>query len=129
MHESSSGLCSRPRPLDVLLTPRRTPSRTPVCTPLLQPLQSRTVKDLEVEIENMGGSLNAYTGREQTCYYAKVSAAAAAVPWSYVTWSTRCHRELSGRRAAASSLAAALERSPQSWAAASSSASIGGYGF
>jgi hypothetical protein len=30
------------------------------------------VKDLEVEIENMGGSLNAYTGREQTCYYAKV---------------------------------------------------------
>jgi processing peptidase subunit beta len=35
-------------------------------------LQTRTVKDLEVEIENMGGSLNAYTGREQTCYYAKV---------------------------------------------------------
>lgn len=35
-------------------------------------MQSRTVKDLEVEIENMGGSLNAYTGREQTCYYAKV---------------------------------------------------------
>lgn len=34
--------------------------------------QTRTVKDLEVEIENMGGSLNAYTGREQTCYYAKV---------------------------------------------------------
>jgi hypothetical protein len=30
------------------------------------------VRDLEVEIENMGGSLNAYTGREQTCYYAKV---------------------------------------------------------
>lgn len=35
-------------------------------------LQTRTVRDLEVEIENMGGSLNAYTGREQTCYYAKV---------------------------------------------------------
>jgi Insulinase (Peptidase family M16) len=34
------------------------------------------VKQLEVEIENMGGSLNAYTGREQTCYYAKVSS-----PW------------------------------------------------
>jgi processing peptidase subunit beta len=30
------------------------------------------VRDLELEIENMGGSLNAYTGREQTCYYAKV---------------------------------------------------------
>lgn len=35
-------------------------------------LQKRTVKDLEVEVENMGGQLNAYTGREQTCYYAKV---------------------------------------------------------
>ena len=30
------------------------------------------MRDLEVEIENMGGALNAYTGREQTCYYAKV---------------------------------------------------------
>jgi hypothetical protein len=30
------------------------------------------VKDLEVEVENMGGQLNAYTGREQTAYYAKV---------------------------------------------------------
>lgn len=27
--------------------------------------QSRTVRDLEVEIENMGGHLNAYTSREQ----------------------------------------------------------------
>jgi processing peptidase subunit beta len=27
---------------------------------------------LEIEVENMGGQLNAYTGREQTCYYAKV---------------------------------------------------------
>jgi predicted Zn-dependent peptidase len=34
--------------------------------------QKRTVKELEVEVENMGGQLNAYTGREQTCYYAKV---------------------------------------------------------
>ena len=33
---------------------------------------NRTVKDLEVQIENMGGHLNAYTSREQTCYYAKV---------------------------------------------------------
>lgn len=39
---------------------------------LFKGTKSRTVKDLEVEIENMGGSLNAYTGREQTCYYAKV---------------------------------------------------------
>ena len=30
------------------------------------------MKDLEVEIENIGGHLNAYTSREQTCYYAKV---------------------------------------------------------
>lgn len=35
-------------------------------------LQSRTTQQLEVEIENMGGHLNAYTSREITCYYAKV---------------------------------------------------------
>lgn len=35
---------------------------------------SRTVRDLEVEIENMGGHLNAYTSREQTAYFAKVGA-------------------------------------------------------
>ncbi|KAL9303402.1 hypothetical protein ACSQ67_020665 [Phaseolus vulgaris] len=33
----------------------------------------RTVKELEEEIENMGGHLNAYTSREQTTYYAKVT--------------------------------------------------------
>jgi processing peptidase subunit beta len=33
---------------------------------------SRTREGLEVEIENMGGHLNAYTSREQTVYYAKV---------------------------------------------------------
>lgn len=32
----------------------------------------RTQTQLEVEIENMGGHLNAYTSREQTVYYAKV---------------------------------------------------------
>ena len=41
--------------------------------------QKRSVKDLEVEVENMGGQLNAYTGREQTAYYAKARAAAASV--------------------------------------------------
>jgi hypothetical protein len=30
------------------------------------------VRELEEEIENMGGHLNAYTSREQTTYYAKV---------------------------------------------------------
>ncbi len=35
-------------------------------------LQSRTSRDLEVEIENMGGHLNAYTSREMTCYFARV---------------------------------------------------------
>jgi processing peptidase subunit beta len=35
-------------------------------------LQSRTSRQLEVEIENMGGHLNAYTSREMTCYFAKV---------------------------------------------------------
>ena len=33
--------------------------------------EKRTRKQLEVEIENMGGHLNAYTSREQTVYYAK----------------------------------------------------------
>jgi len=32
----------------------------------------RSRHDLEVEIENMGGHLNAYTSREMTVYYAKV---------------------------------------------------------
>ena len=34
--------------------------------------QKRTQRQLEVEIENMGGHLNAYTSREQTVYFAKV---------------------------------------------------------
>lgn len=34
--------------------------------------KKRTQYQLEVEIENMGGHLNAYTSREQTVYYAKV---------------------------------------------------------
>lgn len=34
--------------------------------------EKRTTRDLEEEIENMGGHLNAYTSREQTTYYAKV---------------------------------------------------------
>lgn len=34
--------------------------------------EKRTARDLEEEIENMGGHLNAYTSREQTTYYAKV---------------------------------------------------------
>ncbi|MEW5299529.1 MAG: hypothetical protein WDW36_002537 [Sanguina aurantia] len=39
---------------------------------LFKGTKKRTVRELEVEVENMGGQLNAYTGREQTCYYAKV---------------------------------------------------------
>jgi processing peptidase subunit beta len=34
--------------------------------------RSRNSKELELEIEDMGGHLNAYTSREQTCYHAKV---------------------------------------------------------
>lgn len=34
--------------------------------------KNRTQRQLEVEIENMGAHLNAYTSREQTVYYAKV---------------------------------------------------------
>ena len=33
---------------------------------------NRTQRQLEIEIENLGGHLNAYTSREQTVYYAKV---------------------------------------------------------
>lgn len=36
---------------------------------------SRTMRDLEEEVENMGAHLNAYTSREQTTYYAKVQEA------------------------------------------------------
>lgn len=34
--------------------------------------KARTTRGLEVEVENMGGHLNAYTSRESTCYVAKV---------------------------------------------------------
>lgn len=34
--------------------------------------EKRTSWEMEEEIENMGGHLNAYTSREQTAYYAKV---------------------------------------------------------
>ncbi len=37
----------------------------------MQGTKSRTQTQLEVQIENMGGHLNAYTSREQTVYYAK----------------------------------------------------------
>jgi hypothetical protein len=33
--------------------------------------QKRGTQALEVEVENMGAHLNAYTSREMTCYYAK----------------------------------------------------------
>eukprot|EP00798_Chlamydomonas_sp_ICE-L_P023936 gene23937-9503_t len=39
---------------------------------LFKGTKRRSVRELEVEVEDMGGHLNAYTGREQTCYYAKV---------------------------------------------------------
>ena len=42
------------------------------CVHLPKLVQNRSQQALEVEIENMGGHLNAYTSREMTCYYAKV---------------------------------------------------------
>lgn len=33
--------------------------------------KKRTQQQLELQVENMGGHLNAYTSREQTVYYAK----------------------------------------------------------
>lgn len=38
----------------------------------VQGTSRRSQYDIEVQIENMGGHLNAYTSREQTVYYAKV---------------------------------------------------------
>ena len=38
----------------------------------LQGTTTRSRHQLEVEIENMGAHLNAYTSREMTVYYAKV---------------------------------------------------------
>ncbi len=34
--------------------------------------ERRSAQDIVEEIESVGGHLNAYTGREQTAYYAKV---------------------------------------------------------
>jgi predicted Zn-dependent peptidase len=34
--------------------------------------ERRSATDIAVEIESVGGNLNAYTGRERTCYYAKM---------------------------------------------------------
>ncbi|GMH33105.1 hypothetical protein BSKO_00939 [Bryopsis sp. KO-2023] len=34
--------------------------------------KARSTRALEVEVENMGGHLNAYTSRESTCFFAKV---------------------------------------------------------
>ena len=38
---------------------------------MLQGTKTRSQTDLELEVENMGAHLNAYTSREQTVYYAK----------------------------------------------------------
>ena len=37
----------------------------------VQGTSKRSQTDLELEVENMGAHLNAYTSREQTVYYAK----------------------------------------------------------
>lgn len=34
-------------------------------------MQSRDIRDIELDVENMGASLNAYTSRESTAYYAR----------------------------------------------------------
>lgn len=38
---------------------------------MLQGTAKRSQVDLELEVENMGAHLNAYTSREQTVFYAK----------------------------------------------------------
>lgn len=42
-----------------------------MCVSVSQGTRKRSQLDLELEIENMGAHLNAYTSREQTVYYAK----------------------------------------------------------
>lgn len=41
------------------------------CIYFLQGTSKRSQTDLELEVENMGSHLNAYTSREQTVFYAK----------------------------------------------------------
>lgn len=49
---------------------------------LIANAQSRNSKELELEIEDMGGHLNAYTSREQTCYHAKAGISTVPMgPW------------------------------------------------
>ena len=38
---------------------------------VIQGTANRSQHELEIEVENMGAHLNAYTSREQTVYYAK----------------------------------------------------------
>ena len=38
---------------------------------MFQGTTNRSQHELEIEVENMGAHLNAYTSREQTVYYAK----------------------------------------------------------
>lgn len=53
---------------------------------LFQGTKKRSQLDLELEIENMGAHLNAYTSREQTVYYAK--AFSKDLPRGIVTYTT-----------------------------------------
>jgi predicted Zn-dependent peptidase len=39
---------------------------------LFKGTRNRTAKEIAVSLESVGGALNAFTGREQTCYYARV---------------------------------------------------------
>lgn len=34
-------------------------------------MQSRSIQDIETQVENMGASINAYTSRESTAFYAR----------------------------------------------------------
>ena len=56
-----------------------------------QGTEKRTKEQLELEVENMGAHLNAYTSREQTVYYAKVR-------WSLVLLCNGCGCATAGTR-------------------------------
>ncbi len=39
---------------------------------LFKGTKTRSARDIAVSLESLGGALNAFTGREQTCYYARI---------------------------------------------------------
>lgn len=67
MHKKNDTVCAYDKRMKTYFT-----WRISAVSFIKQGTQKRTQVDLELEVENMGAHLNAYTSREQTVYYAKV---------------------------------------------------------